>query len=112
MVVHVTRTPAEQKGATSGEIPQEIDSIAEAAKSNVDTISEVAEATEKPGNLDAGLKDLAADLRAAVDCHLPEKKGFGKDQKIPVLERENNLIRTPHHNRTERLTGLISQVMT
>ncbi len=91
MIGHIA-TSAEQQSATTGEITQNIDSIAEVAKSNVDTISEVAKATVELGNLAAGLKDLVANFRVVDVGHVPEKKALAEIRKFQSSREKTTLF--------------------
>lgn len=59
MISHIA-TSAEQQSATTDEITQNMESIAEVAKTNVNAIGEVSKATDEMARLATELKDLVA----------------------------------------------------
>lgn len=62
MISHIA-TSAEQQSATTDEITQNMDSIADVAKSNVSAIAEVSKATNEMARLASELKDLVSNFR-------------------------------------------------
>lgn len=91
MIGHIA-TSAEEQSATTGEITMNIDSIAEVAKTNVNTISEVAKATDELSNLATGLKDLVANFRIAGDGLDHQKRTLAEIRNIRPSKEKTNLF--------------------
>ncbi|MBI5886829.1 MAG: type IV pili methyl-accepting chemotaxis transducer N-terminal domain-containing protein [Deltaproteobacteria bacterium] len=86
MISHIA-TSAEEQSSTTDEITQNMDSIADVAKANVASISEVSRATSEMARLAAELKDLVTRFRVSDrgEVVMESKKTAPRHQPSPVL---------------------------
>ncbi len=90
MINHIA-TSAEQQSATTDEITQNMDSIAEVAKSNVTAIGEVANASNEMARLATELKELVANFSITGARPGSRRDGAPKD---PAHERNLRVVET------------------
>ncbi|MBI1910563.1 MAG: methyl-accepting chemotaxis protein [Deltaproteobacteria bacterium] len=81
MIGHIA-TSAEEQSATTDEITQNMDSIAEVAKTNVFAIGEVSKATNELASLATELKDLVTKFRIAKEGGIEAKVGGKPNGKV------------------------------
>ena len=89
MINHIA-TSAEEQSATTDEITQNMDSIAEVAKSNVSAIGEVANASGEMARLASELKDLVSNFTIAAGQNAGEGpktagRNLAKNPKLHVI---------------------------